>query len=154
MDLTKFRWWAGKAMADRETWATYIGTSNPYTGAAENLEKVTEASLCDQEYRRKYRIMLSSGIKDIYGVEIYEGDILEIFSDRNVRFTISRMAFVECSPEQVFVAHCANSISLREGIDCAVIGNFYKNPKLLESFDSGGILANRWNSNKPTPPCY
>lgn len=144
MDLTKFRWWAGQAMVDRETWATYTGTPNQYTGAAENLEKVTEAALSDQEYRRKHRMMLSSGIKDIHGVEIYEGDILEVFSDRTIRFTISRTAFVECSLEQIFIAHCANPFPLRGEIDCAVVGNFYENPDLFESFDSRGTLANRW----------
>ena len=74
----------------------------------------------------RYELMQYTGMKDIKGVEIYEGDILQ--SEHHFKYKV------------VFKGDCWRCESLKNsrfknrfiGRDLKVIGNIYENPELLE----------------------
>jgi hypothetical protein len=146
MDLTKFRQWAGKAMAHYETRFAYTGEVNPYTAFAENLEPVTEDKLQNPEYRRKNRMMLASGITDNNNLEIYEGDILEVYTARTSTSSRSVRGYVEHFPDKGFLVcylPTASDVPVA-GLDCEVVGNFFDSPEWIDSFGADKALVERW----------
>ena len=82
-----------------------------------------EVELADEG---RYELMQYTGMKDVKGVEIYEGDILQ--SEHYFKYKV------------VFKGDCWRCESLKNsrfknrfiGRDLKVIGNIYENPELLE----------------------
>ena len=94
----------------------------------------------------RYKIMQFTGLKDKNGVEIYEGDIIQIYAEQ-VRFDGSIQEFrssVFFNDGSFSYTHddgysypldavCSESGIKHEGSHfCEVIGNIYENPQLLE----------------------
>ena len=94
-------------------------------------------------------LMQYTGLKDINGKEIYEGDIIGI-KTKNKPAYISEVLFKEgefCYFDLDYTNkhkknYPLNAISSEEGVDhdgshiCKVVGNIYENPKLLEEIEN------------------
>jgi uncharacterized phage protein (TIGR01671 family) len=92
-------------------------------------------------------VMQYTGLKDANGVEIYEGDVLRVWWNREEEWThftdhqvvyeieVNYPAFdlrppIDCGYNGL---QCATSnISEYDPADCEVIGNIYENPELIE----------------------
>jgi uncharacterized phage protein (TIGR01671 family) len=123
----KFRAW------DRELkeWTNY-SIDNVNDNLVDFYNK--EAGLWESD-REGERFVLSqyTGIKDISGVEIYEGDIFIARNSHNCKFKViydgSRFIGVNYDRERVcYVDSCYKNGSSR----LEIIGNIYENPGLLE----------------------
>jgi len=78
-----------------------------------------------------YPIMQYTGLKDKNGKEIYEGDIIKVFDNKNGVFK------VEFKNQYVggwLLCHEKGQVSLgaRKKNDIEVVGNIYQNPELLK----------------------
>lgn len=81
-----------------------------------------------------YKPMQYTGLKDMDGTEIYEGDIVEFITERKeVRIFRSEVAWEEdCFLVKEGVDYYDTPLSGMTK-DMIVIGNIYENPELLES---------------------
>lgn len=80
---------------------------------------------CDDTYKMEdVEIMMSTGLKDEGGIEIYEGDVVGNFREPAV-VKKTHGGFVIVNARGVFNA------TLLHG-DMKVLGNIYENPELLE----------------------
>ena len=76
--------------------------------------------------QRAFDVMQYTGLKDVNGKEIYEGDIVTIFDDK----TIGLIKF--SSEDAMFLIDLGCSCTLRIENSFTVIGNIYENPELWE----------------------
>ena len=91
-------------------------------------EEVYTAPLKENEFA----VSEFTGLKDSKGVEIYEGDIIELESivylvahdDENACYVLQTMRRGELKNDRNFNGHAASV--------CKVVGNVYENPELLE----------------------
>jgi uncharacterized phage protein (TIGR01671 family) len=124
----KFRQWIPKAKKFH-----YFGflccKKNPFFKSP-----VTFMFDCEQ-YREKYPVLQYSGIKDLKGVEIYEGDVVRskdgllhevVFSKKAAKFCIQSYRM---NPYKEMTKRVYSILS------CEVIGNIYENPELLGGSD-------------------
>lgn len=144
MRLLKFRAWDKKAtrmMKPVQIGFNDDGSANP----------VLAISLDGQEIRghNNYILLQFTGLKDKKGVEIYEGDIVEVYSSVYQRSlgvpNKAWIGWVEWDNRQsryviwhndIFnKRHTFTSFSgweVEQGMKHKVIGNIYENPKLLQ----------------------
>lgn len=82
----------------------------------------------------KYELEQYTGLKDINGVEIYEGDILSPSLDSDLKFVIEfkQGAFIGISVDEDAVIRDASLRLLIVGKSSVIIGNVHQNPELLE----------------------
>lgn len=76
-------------------------------------------------YKRDYKLMQYTGLKDVNGVEIYEGDILYAL-DNNEEYE-EYVGVVEYDSVGCFVTTGFPHVT---SDDCFVKGNIYENPEL------------------------
>lgn len=102
-----------------------------------NFKPVLDASIENsfRWYKEEFELMQYTGLKDKNGVEVYEGDILQLFYGKeNTPLTTTKVFFNEegywdsknLSEQHPFRA-CYGGFN-----KCEVIGNIYENPELLE----------------------
>ena len=82
-------------------------------------------------------LMQYTGLKDANGVEIYEGDLIELCNNKN--------GCVQVGFENAYVGgwvltvpqnkHAPLSLGARKASDIEIIGNIYENLELLEGVD-------------------
>lgn len=106
----KFRAWNGTGMIDEDSFFVRYG-------------KAWLLMDFDPPKRTEFPLMPYTGLNDIDGVKIYEGDIVRQYEEgwNTGGFGDWRTFVVEC---------VSKSGSLLK--DCEVIGNIYENPELLE----------------------
>jgi len=88
--------------------------------------------------QKKYKLMQYTGLKDINGVEIYEGDIVKFLNpfrevDENI-YNISSVVFLDGAYKVCYIYYENNEKRTFFLNDCdklEVIGNIYQNPELL-----------------------
>jgi uncharacterized phage protein (TIGR01671 family) len=79
-----------------------------------------------RDARSAWILMQYTGLKDKNGVEIYEGDILELYE---VDSPIKRYAVKYSDVSACFCVY--DGLALYGGCNCKVIGNIHENPELL-----------------------
>lgn len=88
-------------------------------------------------FQKHYELMQYTGLKDIYGKEIYEGDIVKFVCEITDPYEIGDLYEIE-SIEQFFSLRFYDSITLNlDQLGFEIIGNIYENPSLLEKLNEG-----------------
>ena len=135
MGLMRFRVWHKD---DKVMLSNHLGFMITDTG-----QLLIESMLGDEETMEKveldnYIVMQSTGLKDKNGVEIYEGDILEVEKneDGTYKGTINGKTFFDrfqgySSKIKVEGMHDINTLRYWNN-RVRIIGNIYENPELLE----------------------
>lgn len=86
-------------------------------------------------------LMQYTGINDMYGQEVFEGDILETKQRHTDKLIITKVEFVEGAFVETIVRDESERINrsfIPLDADCSkMIGNIYENPKLLEELQNG-----------------
>ncbi|WP_375435948.1 hypothetical protein [uncultured Hymenobacter sp.] len=95
--------------------------------------QVTTQDLKDYKAKRKYRLMLASGVLDQQGQELYEADVVQVFQRGDSR-GVSYFAYVVWDPTRGFLYRNAQDLPLT--VDCItrVWTNFYAQPHWVEQF--------------------
>ena len=118
----KFKAWTGTEMFVNETWEHFSVRKNGqiiYT----KMSPMGGRAIHD-DVTQKWVVMQYTGLKDVNGVEIYEGDIIENH--------FRKKGVVECVGDRFSWIHGIDWGEIEvdyEGIK--VIGNVYENPELL-----------------------
>lgn len=141
----KFRAWdkENKCMVYQEDMNGYM-INKPYWFSLSKCE--VELLKFDEDYKAYCRInadvMEYTGLKDINGIEIYEGDIIPFHFNENVKGIVKFGEYKnpcddKFSKHQGFYVEFINRDSLRKDLGywatvSKVIGNIYENLELLE----------------------
>lgn len=86
-------------------------------------------------------IMQYTGLKDIKGVEIYEGDIVRYRLDgRGYKFINLKVKYLDQSAGFYLTESCGDRLvsvisMLNANVSCEIIGNIYENPELIKEED-------------------
>lgn len=92
-----------------------------------------ESSLKDDDGKSTYELMQFTGLKDVNGREIYEGDILTggiLHMTSGVRLSNESVATTVTFRDGMFKLGKVSLLSFHKNAE--VIGNIYENPELLE----------------------
>jgi uncharacterized phage protein (TIGR01671 family) len=123
----KFRAWHNEY--GNPMYEPYMSFSNNSLGLSMFFKSVEEEP-CNVE------VMQYTGLKDKNGVEIYEGDIVELFENKNGGLEV---VFINAYVGGWCLSShdCENVVSLgaRKRDDIEVIGNIYETPELLSQLD-------------------
>lgn len=98
---------------------------------AENTETVFMYH--DYTGEKDYVLLQYSGMKDLGGNEIYEGDILHLDSHQDMQVKFKDGCFVAISTNRIQGLNwMPTALNLNVLLGYKVIGNIYENPELLE----------------------
>ena len=124
-DRFKFRAWDGKTMGYQDE----FGSFRPNLDTTTNDNQIIGLNIALKD--KKIAVMQCTGLKDINGNLIYEGDILENMHTgvrQEVKWNNIDIDSEELPEALIMVGFPINEINADE---MAIIGNIYKNPELL-----------------------
>ncbi|EOT45720.1 YopX family protein [Enterococcus avium] len=115
----------------------------------EDLYYTTRLSETDRNGTPYRNLMMSTGLNDKNGTEIYEGDIVHVLDSEQINQRDENGAFIDAFFEEIdeidSVVFADGSFKLkRTGFDVCIcrsvdvfkiIGNIYENPELLEAIE-------------------
>lgn len=130
MGRLKFRAWDKNKQKMYTTSELIIWDNKVYANDTRDLtHKILNGWVIDEDY-----LMQSTGIFDDNGVEIFEGDILEL-KDGDKVIGIAKLVWNKWQATLVVEAinDVEDATAFSEFVgSCRVIGNIYENPELLE----------------------
>lgn len=99
-----------------------------------------DCGMCDDTYKfEDVEILMSTGLKDKNGVEIFEGDVLTLKYPRDRRYTVTakvirgtQISAMVLKFEDEFTTEEIPLYKISAEHNLEVLGNIYENPELLE----------------------
>lgn len=83
----------------------------------------------------EYQLMQSTGLKDLKGVEIFEGDIVFDRWANGYTPVFQNGIYMAYNPKNLMQNDPSTQFNIIWKDGCEVIGNIYENPELLEKAD-------------------
>jgi uncharacterized phage protein (TIGR01671 family) len=127
----KFRAWNEKNKRMLDLSAHIFFTADGDLCFSENREHYIDSypTSEDEDLQEEYKIMQYTGLKDINGKEIYEGDIVKAFDKEKQRYYNQEIIYDEYG----YFAKDKDDMWLIDPDD-EIIGNIYQNPELLKYY--------------------
>lgn len=101
-------------------------------GLMEERNEISFHTLLDGGYS-DFKVQLYSGMKDLQGNEIYEGDILHLDSHQDMKVEFKDGCFIAISTNRIQELNwMPTALNVNILLGYKVISNIYENPELLE----------------------
>ena len=129
--ITRFRAWyvLAEEMIDEILMISYV--RKEIVGKYRNGTTSVPLKFEDDRNGKDVVLMRSTGLKDLNGVEIFEGDIVRFFDSLYTVFYDIKEGSYRLKPhDDRWVVDYMSNFSSEESFE--VIGNIYENPELLE----------------------
>lgn len=94
-------------------------------------KEMQEIDLAGMFNNPKYEIMQFTGLKDKYGVEIYEGDVVVDRWANEYTPVFQNGIYMAYNPKHLMQSDPSTQFNIIWKDGCEIIGNIYENPELL-----------------------
>ncbi|UOQ76420.1 hypothetical protein MUN84_17960 [Hymenobacter sp. 5516J-16] len=139
---TRFRQWLPTSTKGRMLTGLKVGDTIAVGDGQER--PVTLQDLKETEFKRENRIMLASGMLDMDGQEIYETDIVQVYTQQGPTGP-SYFAYVFFNPARGFVFRNAKDVPISTVAFKRIWTNFYAEPHWMQQFEHhASFIEEHW----------